>query len=356
MMYAFMAERLGLGSDVAIEERDYVPLTIEEATVWDDGHPRPPTDEDAEVRLLAALDADSRTTLDTLRPVDRASLDEFRRVVGGAIETMVGRPLPEAGDVSYDKKEEIDRGTYLETTALLRFEAEGEAVPVVFFYPKTYRGRVVLWVDEEGKSSLYNADGSPSDPVTRLMEQGICVVGCDLLHQGEATSSEEPLSRSRSVENPRAFLGYTAGYNHTLFAQRVHDILSVLAFVRHHDFSPGRVEILAPGGAGRWATAACAVAGSAVDGLALGTDGFRFGRITEIRDPDLWPGAVKYGDLPSMLALCAPIPLWLSGEGADAPDPVRAAYAASQAPAPECFEGEASREVEAAIGWLLDRA
>jgi dienelactone hydrolase len=356
MMYAFMADRLGLASDVSIEERDYVPLKIEEATVWDAGHPRPPTDEDAEVRLLAALDADSCSQLDALRPVDRPSFDEFRRVVGGALETMVGRPLPEEGDVTYDKKQEIDRGTYLETTALLRYEDEGEAVPAVFLYPKAYRGRVVIWIDEQGKSALYDGDGSPINLVTRLMDQGICVVGCDLLHQGEATSSEEPLTRSRSVENPREFLGFTAGYNHPLFAQRVHDILSVLSFIRHHDFSPGRVEILAPGGAGRWAAAACAVAGQAVDALAVGTDGFRFGRITEIRDPDLWPGAVKYGDLPALLALCAPTPLWLSREGPEVPDLVRSAYGSTEAPAPESFEGDGPRAVEAAVGWLLDRA
>ena len=40
--------------------------------------------------------------------------------------------------------------------------------------------------------------------------------------------------------------------------------------------------------------------------------GFRFGDITEIRDVNLLPGAVKYGDVPALLALCAPTPLTIS--------------------------------------------
>ncbi|QDV37311.1 acetylxylan esterase [Tautonia plasticadhaerens] len=354
MMYSFLAEHLGLGPDVSLEERDYEPLTIEEASVWDEGHPKPPTDQDAEVRLLVGLDADASSILRPLRPVDRETLDEFRRVVGGAIETMVGRSLPEAGDVVYDKQVELDKGDYLQTTALLRFESEGEAVPAVFLYPKDYRGRVVLWVDDDGKSVLHGSDGNPVGTARRLMEQGICVVGCDLLGQGESTSSGGELRGTRSVENPREFLGYTLGYNHPLFAQRVHDILSVLAFVRHHDFSPGRVDLLAPGRAGRWAATAVAVAGDAVDSLAVGTGGFRFAGITEIRDLDLFPGAVKYGDLPSMLALCAPTRLWLSGESPEAPELVRSAYESAGITGPICFQGDPSGELEAAVSWLLE--
>ena len=40
--------------------------------------------------------------------------------------------------------------------------------------------------------------------------------------------------------------------------------------------------------------------------------GFRFGDITEIRDVNLLVGALKYGDVPALLALCAPTPLTIS--------------------------------------------
>lgn len=355
MMYTFMAEQLGLGPDVSLEERDYIPLTREEATVWNEGHPKPPTDEDAEVRLLTLLDADSHSKMADLRPVDAEKLLEFQKIVGGAIRTMVGRSFPEAGDVVYDKHREIDRGDWLETLALLRYQPQAEIVPTVFLYPKSYRGRVVVWVDEAGKSSLYDKDGQPIGPVRRLMDQGIAVVGCDLLDQGEWLK-DDPRTQSRTVENSREFLGYTLGYNHPLFAQRVHDLLSVLAFVRHHDFSPGRVELVALSGAGRWAAAAAAVATGTLDAIALGTNGFRFGRIIDHRDPDLWPGALKYGDLPSLLALCAPTPLWVAGEGNRLPDIILDAYHAATGPRPDSFiGGEPQDEREAAVTWLLDR-
>lgn len=330
-MYDFMNEHLKLGLSEPIEEADYQPLDRDELTVWDAGHPKPPTDEDAEVRLLKALDADSNAQMQALTPSDRTSLEQFREVVGGAVEVMVGRTLPEAGAITYDKKEEVDRGDYLETTALLRHEEAGEAVPTVFLYPKEWRGRVAIWIDGRGKAALYGEDGAPTAAVRRLMDAGVAVAGCDLLGIGEAVGAEGPLERSRSVENPREFLGYTVGYNPPLFAQRVRDVLTVLGFIRHHDYSPARVDLVATGGAGPWAIGAAAVAREAVDALAVDTGGFRFGRITEIRDPDLWPGAVKYGDLPGLLALCAPVPLWLAGEGESLPGPAADAYAAAGA-------------------------
>ncbi|CAN5631330.1 hypothetical protein BH23PLA1_BH23PLA1_28260 [soil metagenome] len=350
LMSEFFNKHFELGREDAIEERDHEPLSIEELTVWGEAHPKPPIDEDAEVRLLQTLAADSDAQIRTLTPTPTHadSLDEYRRVVGGALEILIGRELPKPGEVESHKRQELDRDDYLETTSLLRFEKAGEAVPTVFLYPKEWKGRVVLWIAEEGKSALYDPEGNPKPAVRRLLDAGICVVGADLLYQGEFLENGEPLEQTRSVENTREFLGYTVGYNPPLFAQRVHDILSVLAFIRHHDFSPGRVDLVGLGGAGRWASAAGAIARNAVDALACGTAGFRFGCLTEIRDPDLLPGAVKYGDLPAMLALCAPVPLWLSGEGDQAPEVTTAAYKAAGGQI-TCGDDEA----EQAMKWLL---
>ena len=45
----------------------------------------------------------------------------------------------------------------------------------------------------------------------------------------------------------------------------------------------------------------------------MDTEGFRFSTTT-LYDPNFLPGAVKYGDMPTLLALTAPTPLWLAGE------------------------------------------
>ncbi len=84
------------------------------------------------------------------------------------------------------------------------------------------------------------------------------------------------------------------------------------------------------------------------------TRGFRFGKLLDYRDPQFLPGGAKYLDLPGMLALGAPHPLWLAGEGG-APAPVSAAYRATgQMEDLTTYDEEPSQKENAAIRWLLN--
>lgn len=47
---------------------------------------------------------------------------------------------------------------------------------------------------------------------------------------------------------------------------------------------------------------------------AIDTGGFRFGGLRSAWHADFQPGAVALGDLPALLVLAAPGPLWLAGE------------------------------------------
>ena len=91
---------------------------------------------------------------------------------------------------------------------------------------------------------------------------------------------------------------------------------------------PNQVILVGTNGAGPWAAAAASISGEAVHRVAVDTAGFRFSDLTSYRSPDFLPGAVKYGDLPGILSLLAPRPLWLTGE-AEIPDAVRVVYEAS---------------------------
>jgi hypothetical protein len=178
----------------------------------------------------------------------------------------------------------------------------------------------------------------------------VAVVAADLLYQGEFLADGKPLARSRRVENNnREFAGYTLGYNHPLFAQRVHDLLTLISFVKHHEQQPERILLIGMRGAAAHAAAAAAIAGDAIHKVALDTGGFRFAAITDIRDVNLWPGAVKYGDLPAVLALIAPRPLRLTGESG-VPDLAEAAYRAAGA-ANVAHDNDSSPEKTA--DWLL---
>ncbi|MCA9062770.1 MAG: acetylxylan esterase, partial [Planctomycetaceae bacterium] len=313
MMYQFFNTFLKLGQS-EIVERDYIPLTREEATVFDAQHPAPATDAAAEVALLQSLDAASRARIESLYPTDADSMTEYRRVIGGALEVMVGRTLPAAGAIEYEKLTETEHDGYKSYTARIRNSAYSEDVPAAFVFPANWNSQVVLWIDGEGKSKLYSADGTLIPPVAALVAAGYAIGSVDVLYTGEFTENGQPITQARFVNNPREFAGYTAGYNHPLPAQRAHDLLSLISFAKHHQNQPSALHLVAVNGAAPYAVAAAAIAHDSLSSVVLNTEGFRFANITEIRDVNLLPGAVKYGDLPGIAALIFPTRLMLVAE------------------------------------------
>jgi hypothetical protein len=228
--------------------------------------------------------------------------------------------------------EEVVQDSYNLRKFLLRTKRHGEELPVVSLSP----GRMsadrpaVLWIDGRGKSALVGRQGRLAPEIRQLLDAGMAVIGADLLYQGEFLSDGVPLTEGRASTNPRAYAGYTFGYNDPLFAQRVHDILTLVSFARSDEFGAKRIHLVGVNGAGPWAAAARAGAGDEVDVTAIDTEGFRFADLESYRDVNFLPGAVKYGDLPALLALAAPHKLWISGETEKSLGVVTAAYAASR--------------------------
>jgi hypothetical protein len=117
------------------------------------------------------------------------------------------------------------------------------------------------------------------------------------------------------VKNPREAAAFTYGYNHSLFAQRVHDVLSVLAFTRDHpEHHSTHVALIALDATAPIAAAARALSGSFVNACALNTHGFRFGAVDRLNSPWFQPAIAKYGDLPGLLKVGQGA-LWIDGEG-----------------------------------------
>jgi hypothetical protein len=195
------------------------------------------------------------------------------------------------------------------------------------------------------------SEGKPRPEVRRLLDRQVAVIGVDLLEQGELVSGSEPLAESRRVENPREAAAYTMGYNRALFAQRVHDLLTVISFAAHHPRSPSQIWLIGRDGAGPWVAAARAQADRHVDRAIVDTGAFRFLNVTSIRDPQFLPGGAKYDDLPGMLAVAAPQPLWLSGESPSSAQWVRDAYAAVDASDQFHLAGD-DEDVNDALEWL----
>jgi dienelactone hydrolase len=346
VMYLWLNKHLKLGHPEPIVEEDFKPLSIAEMSVWDEKHPKPKGGDDYERSLLKWITADSERQMQALVPRDAASLAEFRRVVGGALEAMIGRGVPprDSAQTAGDQPEQL--GPYFLGKGVLRYAAKGEELPTIVLGPTTFLNKttpearaavrqVVIWIDPLGKQGLFKPDGKPREEVQELLaDGGTAVMGIDLVGQGEFTPDGKRLAKARllTASNWNRYLGYTLGYNHSLFAQRVHDILSVIAVLRDNKAAGCKIRLVGAKGAGHWVAAARAIAGPIVDHATIDTGGFRSAKINSSDDPDLLPGGAKYLDLPGILALSAPCPLELLGEGDKVPDVVAAAYRAAGHP------------------------
>jgi len=102
--------------------------------------------------------------------------------------------------------------------------------------------------------------------------------------------------------------------------------------------------------------AAVAQAQGTVTRAAINTEGFRFADLKDVYDVNFMSGAVKYDDLPGLLALSAPTRLWLAGEGKEAAPIISTAFiAAGGLENLTTFSGESQDIAKAAVEWLLSR-
>lgn len=352
IMYSWFNKHLGMGLDEPIIETDYKPLTPEEYTVWNDEHPKPEGGDDYEIAFLKDLDARSNELLAKATPTDKDSLSAFNQLVGGAFDTIIGRGLPNADDIQRTKIDKVKANGYIYFEDTLRLTTHEEEIPVISLFPLAtpWNKQVVIWVDGLGKQGLYE-NGELKSQVRRLIDGGYSVMSADLLLQGEFLADGQPIRQTPKVGNSREFAGYTYGYNHTVFASRVHDILTLVSFVKHDDHGTKQIHLVGANGACPLAAAARAVAGDAIGKAAVQSDGFRFADLKSFRDPDFIPGAVKYGDLPALLALSAPQPLFVGGEP-KTPDLTKAAYAAV-GESKKLLVTSRQDFADAAVDWLL---
>ena len=324
-MYHLFQPLLGLSDQ--FEESDYQRLTPEEMTVWNDDHPAPPSGEAFERGLLQWWHQQTQKQLSALLPSDAESLKKYRAVMAPAIDAVVGRTFPAAGETEWELVEKLDRGDFLQMTGWVKQLKFDEALPVVFIYPKVWNGKVVIWLDGEGKSGLYQEDGRPIPEVAELVEAGVAVVGADLFMQGEFLLDDKPFEKTRRVANPREAAGYTFGYNRSLAARRAHDVLTLAGMIaRDEDHEVDYLAILGTQGAGAIVATAAPLLSEHVDLIGLDSNGFRYGAVNDLHSPDFLPGGARYFDLPGFLSLATDSDLLLAGEGQELPVAVKRCF------------------------------
>jgi dienelactone hydrolase len=360
-VYTFINQHFNLSQKEPVIERDFRPLSVEEMSVWDAKHPKPSggqVGDEHERAVIRWMTEDAAKQVAALAPRDEKSLAEFRRVVGGAFDAMIGRRLDDVGAVEWELKDKVDKGSYLQMAGLVKATDKGEQLPALFLHPKEWNKQVVLWVHEKGKAGLLGDGGTPTAAVARLLQGGYSVAAADLLCQGEfLTESQKQGGEARvfpygeGKEPWQKAAVYTFGYNRPLFAQRVHDVLTLVRLMQTSDHPTEKVHLVGLGPvAGPIAAAARAQAGGAIDKAAIDTGGFRFASLDRVSDPMFLPGAAKYGDVPALLTLGAPGKLWLAGESGNTTLAATAYAAAGKADALKSPTG--TPDALSVVNWL----
>jgi cephalosporin-C deacetylase-like acetyl esterase len=355
-MAAFFNRHFKLGLDHPTEH-DFQLLSTSELSVWDDSHPKPAGEKVGEPHEIAVLNwfkqQAAKKIEPLLQPKSKADFRQAREAIGGALEVMIGGKLPKPGDAAFQPGEQADKGEYLLERGKV---ANGRrTVEATFLYPKNWNHKMVLWLTLKGGESLLH-DGRLSESAGRMLGQGYALACPDLYLPGATRNpSASATSKRKAKDSYEGFAGFYYGYNPSLFAERVQDALTMIAQIRdskkHH---PRHLIVAGVEGAGVIAAAATALAQPTVDQLVCDTEGFRFARLDNIWDVNFVPGAVKYGDVPALLSLCAPTKMTVIGETRDSMEGVATSFAVAKSSV-EFIGFAGAAPVDSVLSALQDR-
>ena len=346
-VYTFFNNHLKLGHATSpIAEQDFKPVPPKDLSVWDAGHARPKQAVNADALTKYLIEA-GRKQIDAMKPTDGASLARLREVVGVALRHMTAVELDDFAKI--DLVGSMKDAGEIKTGAMV-VRVGGASIPVLVFAPATANGQRTIIVHPSGKSALVGPDGAPGELVRPLLEKGHVVLAADVFLTGELRPAQLP------ARDPK--LEFFPGYNRTTLANRVHDVLALVAFARGQGSVAAvggaratRVNLVGVGEAGAWVLLAKALAGDAVARTAVDHGAIEFAAAKSVFDDNFIPGALKYGGLSTMASLAAPGELLVNNAGADADlSWVKAAYQA--AGAGDKLKVESSAPVAEIVKWL----
>jgi dienelactone hydrolase len=302
VMYNWFNKYLHLGQAEPVVEKPFVPVPPKELSVYDAGHPRPADSVGAE-RLRQYMTEQSDKQIAALLPKDAKSFTEYRRVFGAALRAMVNDELPEGNEVEEIRQGEMEKHDgYGSRAFFLTRKGKNERVPALGLLPEDFNGNVVVWIHPRGKASLFQ-DGKLIPAAKAILDRKNAVLAVDVFGTGE-------LIPQKPREVNKNYAGFTFGYNRSLLAERVHDILTAVAFAKNHD-KVKTVHLIGLEKAGPWVLLARGLCGDSVTRTAADFNGFRFDQVRTTTDEMMLPGALKYGGLPALAALAAPAELFV---------------------------------------------
>lgn len=323
-MYRWFDRHLCLNTGDQLQERDFTPVAAAEVSIDD-----LPGDIDRgfEVELMRRIDQMSRSQLKTLLPTDASTLARYQATVGNAIDVMLGLATAADASTTVAERSRETNDSITVRRILLRRSGQQVELPVVVLTPPEAT-TVTVVTAAEGAHAVLDDDGQPTELSKRLLEVGSAVIGADLFAQGSLAPEARPLRMAPTVPDMRPVPSLTYGYNRTPVAHRACDLLDVLKAIDQLELGPRRVGLVIGPGAAPYGVPALAKIRSAklADTILVDTQGFRYASLKSWRDPRFLPGAVKYGDIPGMLALAAPTSVVVTGESRNELRVARTAY------------------------------
>lgn len=321
-MYSWFNKHLKLGQSEPIKESPFVPVPPKELSVYDKDHPLPADAVDAKgLRAVMSKDFDHLTSGHL--PKDVAGLAKFRQVVGSALEAMIADRLPMPAHVDVVGKDEgKEVGNVKMRTFILSRKGQGEAVRTLGMMPANCNGTGIVWVHPDGIASVFK-EGMITPEAQKALDSGAALLAVEPFRTGPGAGPAPSVNKS--------YAGYTFGYNRPLLAERVHDILTAVAFGQSHKDQVQKIHLVGFGKAGPWVALARSLCGDAVTRTAADLNHFSFANVKSMDDEMMLPGALKYGDLTRLISLAAPHELLVYNmQGISNPNFLAATYQAAR--------------------------
>lgn len=303
-MYQWMNRHLKLGLDDPVIEQDFEPLTDAEMAVWNGDHPAPTETGFAHARNVCRwFDQQANQKLWTDKPENPKSLEDFRDSVVDAWKVIFDQGVPESVDYQVIGSKESN-GVEIEK-GIVSVPSRKAKLPLVTVRKVGSKvSKVVIWSDEQGKSAAFDRDGGPADLLVNLVDSGTTIMLPDLYHQGELQVEGTVANQQPLIKDDRPFSAFTFCYNRTAVVQRAADLLAIVAHATTQ--KPDAIRLLGTGNAALWVVPATIHAGGMIENIAIDSSRVRFCDATSYSDVNFVPGAVKYGDLPALMALRTP--------------------------------------------------
>jgi dienelactone hydrolase len=349
VMYNFFNQHLKLGAEGTITEKPFKAVEPKQLSVYDAKHPVPSDAANADA-LKRTLTASQEKQIAALLPRDKAGLTKYQQIELAALRAMMVDQLPAKDEVEVvSKGQRVEKdGVRVGELALSR-KGQGERIPVMVVTDKNFAGTGVIWVHPEGTASLWK-DGKLVPEARAILDKGAGILALDVYRTGASEKEARPTTNMKV--GSLAYAGYFFGYNRALVAERVHDILTVVAFAKG-DKGSKTIHLVGFEKAGPWVVLARGLCGDAVARTAADLNGFRFEQVKNFDDEMMLPGALKYGGLMTLAGVIAPHELYLHNtKGCGPAAHLLAAYRVT-GQGSKLQQHEAKSDPAAVAKWLL---